>query len=130
MPLFLYPEKGGSMNSIKKKSISTLIAGLSKYEDSKDAVKNSDFTDLKAFVKEYLNTSEPKQRKKLAEEFRKRHIELHQFLKDNAELIAAETEMTQTMQAVLSGTAGNTDVTSNPFAGLSTEELKKLINDG
>lgn len=118
------------MNSIKKKSISTLIEGLSKFEDSKDAVKNSDYTDLKTFIKDYLNTSEPKQRKKLAEEFRKRHMELYRFLKDNAELIAAETEMTQTMQAVLSGTARNTDVTSNPFAGLSNEELKKLINDG
>lgn len=118
------------MNSIKKKSISTLIEGLSRFEDSKDAVKKSDYTDLKTFIKDYLNTSEPKQRKKLAEEFRKRHIELHQFLKDNAELIAAETEMTQTMQAVLSGTAGNTDITSNPFTGLNTEELKKLINDG
>lgn len=118
------------MNSIKKKSISTLIEGLSKFEDSKDAVKNSDYTDLKTFIKDYLNTSEPKQRKKLAEEFRKRHMELYRFLKDNAELIAAETEMTQTMQAVLSGTAGNTDITSNPFTGLNTEELKKLINDG
>ncbi len=118
------------MNSIKKKSISTLIEGLSRFEDSKDAVKKSDYTDLKTFIKDYLNTSEPKQRKKLAEEFRKRHMELYRFLKDNAELIAAETEMTQTMQAVLSGTAGNTDVTSNPFAGLSNEELKKLINDG
>lgn len=118
------------MNSIKKKSISTLIEGLSRFEDSKDAVKKSDYTDLKTFIKDYLNTSEPKQRKKLAEEFRKRHMELYRFLKDNAELIAAETEMTQTMQAVLSETAGNTDITSNPFAGLNTEELKKLINDG
>jgi spore maturation protein CgeB len=109
MPLFLCPEKGGSMNSIKKKSISTLIEGLSKYEDSKDAVKNSDFTDLKTFIKDYLNTSEPKQRKKLAEEFRKRHIELHQFLKDNAELIAAETEITKIMNAAEAGEQVETD---------------------
>nr|DAZ59411.1 MAG TPA: hypothetical protein [Caudoviricetes sp.] len=97
------------MNSIKKKSISTLIEGLSKYEDSKDAVKNSDFTDLKTFIKDYLNTSEPKQRKKLAEEFRKRHIELHQFLKDNAELIAAETEITKIMNAAEAGEQVETD---------------------
>ena len=46
------------MNSIKKKSISTLIEGLSRFEDSKDAVKNSDYTDLKTFIKDYLNRSE------------------------------------------------------------------------
>lgn len=109
MPLFLYPEKGGSMNSIKKKSISTLIEGLSRFEDSKDTVKNSDYTDLKTFVKDYLNTSEPKQRKKLAEEFRKRHMELYRFLKDNAELIAAETEITKIMNAAEAGEQVETD---------------------
>lgn len=97
------------MNSIKKKSISTLIEGLSRFEDSKDAVKKSDYTDLKTFIKDYLNTSEPKQRKKLAEEFRKRHIELHQFLKDNAELIAAETEITKIMNAAEAGEQVETD---------------------
>lgn len=109
MPLFLYPEKGGSMNSIKKKSISTLIEGLSRFEDSKDAVKNSDYTDLKTFIKDYLNTSEPKQRKKLAEEFRKRHMELYRFLKDNVELIAAETEITKIMNAAEAGEQVETD---------------------
>lgn len=97
------------MNSIKKKSISTLIEGLSKFEDSKDAVKNSDYTDLKTFIKDYLNTSEPKQRKKLAEGFRKRHMELYRFLKDNAELIAAETEITKIMNAAEAGEQVETD---------------------
>lgn len=97
------------MNSIKKKSISTLIEGLSRFEGSKDAVKNSDYTDLKTFVKDYLNTSEPKQRKKLAEEFRKRHMELYRFLKDNAELIAAETEITKIMNAAEAGEQVETD---------------------
>lgn len=97
------------MNSIKKKSISTLIEGLSRFEDSKDAVKNSDYTDLKTFIKDYLNTSEPKQRKKLAEEFRKRHMELYRFLKDNVELIAAETEITKIMNAAEAGEQVETD---------------------
>ncbi len=97
------------MNSIKKKSISTLIEGLSRFEDSKDAVKNSDYTDLKTFIKDYLNTSEPKQRKKLAEEFRKRHMELYRFLKDNAELIAAETEITKIINAAEAGEQVETD---------------------
>lgn len=97
------------MNSIKKKSISTLIEGLSRFEDSKDAVKNSDYTDLKTFIKDYLDTSEPKQRKKLAEEFRKRHMELYRFLKDNAELIAAETEITKIINAAEAGEQVETD---------------------
>ena len=97
------------MNSIKKKSISTLIEGLSRFEDSKDAVKKSDYTDLKTFIKDYLNTSEPKQRKKLAEEFRKRHMELYRFLKDNAELIAAETEITKIINAAEAGEQIETD---------------------
>lgn len=97
------------MNSIKKKSISTLIEGLSRFEDSKDAVKKSDYTDLKTFIKDYLNTSEPKQRKKLAEEFRKRHMELYRFLKDNAELIAAESEITKIINAAEAGEQVETD---------------------
>lgn len=97
------------MNSIKKKSISTLIEGLSRFEDSKDAVKKSDYTDLKTFIKDYLNTSEPKQRKNLAEEFRKRHMELYRFLKDNAELIAAETEITKIINAAEAGELVETD---------------------
>ncbi|MBR6242112.1 MAG: hypothetical protein IKQ90_01310 [Ruminococcus sp.] len=97
------------MNLIKKKSIDRLIDGLSRYEDSRNAVKNSDFTDLKTFVKDYLNTPEPKQRKKLADEFRKRHMELYSFIKDNQELIAAETDMNRIVQAVMSGGSAETD---------------------
>lgn len=91
------------MNNIKKKSLKALVDGLSKFEDGRNAVKKSDFTDLKTFVKDYLNTPEPKQRKKLAEEFKKRHLELYTFIKENTELISAETEMTKIVQAALSG---------------------------
>ena len=97
------------MNGIKKKSIDALISGLSKYEDSKNAVKKSDFTDLKSFVKDYLNTPEPKQRKKLAEEFRKRHMELHSFIKENMEFISAETELNKIIRAAESGEKAEND---------------------
>ena len=109
MPLFLYTSEVNSMNLIKKKSIDRLIDGLSRYEDSKNAVKKSDFTDLKSFVKNYLNTPEPKQRKKLAEEFRKRHMELYQFMKENAGLISAETEMNRIVHAAMSGETAETE---------------------
>ena len=44
-----------------------------------------------------------------AEEFRKRHLELYEFLKSNEELISAETEMMKTVKAVLSGDTANSD---------------------
>ena len=91
------------MNSIKKKSVRSLANGISKFEDSRNAVKNSDYTDLNSFLKAFLNTPEPKQRRKLAEEFKKRHLELYNFVKENADLIAAETEISKTIQAAIAG---------------------------
>ncbi len=91
------------MNVRKKKSLKSLANGLSKLEDNKNAVKNSDFTDLKSFIKDYLNTPEPKQRKKLADEFKKRHLELYTFIKENTELVAAETEIARTINAAATG---------------------------
>ncbi|MBQ8298012.1 MAG: hypothetical protein IJX77_09555 [Ruminococcus sp.] len=91
------------MSRIKKKSINSLADGIFKFEESKDAVKNSDYTDLNTFIKDFLNTPEPKQRRKLAEEFRKRHLELYDFIKNNAQLISAETEIARIVQAALVG---------------------------
>lgn len=95
--------------SIKKQSIKSLADGISKFENNKNILKNSDFSDFKQFLKIYLNTSESKKRKKLAEEFRKRHLELYEFLKENPELISAETEISKTVNAVLSGDTANSD---------------------
>ena len=58
------------MSNIKKKSVMSLADGINKFENSRNAVRNSDYTDLNTFIKDFLNTSEPKQRRKLAEEFR------------------------------------------------------------
>ena len=95
--------------SIRKQSIKSLSDGISKFENSKNVVKNSDFSDFKQFLKTYLNTPEPRQRKKLAEEFRKRHLELYNFLKENQELVSAETEISKTVNAILSGDTVNSD---------------------
>lgn len=95
--------------SIKKQSIKSLADGISRFEDSKNIVKKSDFSDFKTFLKDYLNTPEPKQRKKLADEFRKRHLELYEFLKSNSDLINAEMEIVRTLNAVLSGDTANSD---------------------
>ena len=96
--------------SIKKQSIKSLSDGISRFENNKNVLKNSDFSDFKQFFKTYLNTSEPKQRRKLADEFRKRHLELYEFLKNNQELVSAETEISKTVNDIFSG---NTAVSDN-----------------
>lgn len=109
MPYFLYPEGDDFMKNIRRKSIDSIADGISKFEDSKNILKKSDYTDLNTFVRDYLNTSEPKQRKKLAEEFKKRHLELYQFLKENSELVSAETEIAKLISSALSGDTSVSD---------------------
>lgn len=93
----------------KKKSIKELAAGVKAYEEKRKAVCNADFTDLESFRTAYLNEADPKQRRKLAEEYKKRHAELAEFLNENGELVSADTKIAATVQAVLSGAAEETD---------------------
>jgi len=86
----------------KKKSIAALADGIAKFESGRNVAKQADYSDLKTFLSVYLNTPEPKQRKRLAEEFRKRHLELYQFLKENPQLLSAETDMAAMIQAAVS----------------------------
>lgn len=97
------------MGFLKKRSQSSLIAGLERFEDSKNAVKKADYGDLKAFVNDFLNTPDKKQRRKLSEEFKKRHLELYQFIKDNEDLICAETEISKTVANVVQGETSETE---------------------
>lgn len=97
------------MNSRKKKSIHQLADGILQFEDKRKSIPQVDFTDLQTFLSAYLNTPEPKKRKKLAEEFRKRHMELYEFLQSNPDLIRAETKITATLQAAASGAAEEED---------------------
>ena len=85
------------MGVLKDKNVKKLIAGLDGFESSRNAVKNADYKDLKAFVGDFLNTPDKKQRWKLAEEFKRRHPELYQFIKENSALIDAETEISKTV---------------------------------
>lgn len=109
MPYFLCLKGDDFLKNIRRKSIDSIADGISKFEDSKNILKKSDYTDLNTFVKDYLNTPEPKQRKKLAEEFKKRHLELYQFLKGNSELISAETEIAKLISSALSGDTSVSD---------------------
>ena len=109
MPYFLCLKGDDFLKNIRKKSIDSIAEGISKFEDSKKTFKNSDYTDLKTFMKDYLNTPESKQRKKLAEEFKKRHLELYQFLKENSELVSAETEIVKLISSAMSGDTSVSD---------------------
>ena len=109
--------------SIRKQSLQSLADGISKFENSKNIVKKSDFSDFKQFLKIYLNTPEPRHRKKLAEEFRKRHLELYNFLKDNQELVSAETEISKTMNNILSGNTADSE-------NRQLSNLFEIIEDG
>ncbi len=102
------PERSGflSMKNLKQKSLAALSGGLEQYELH---FKKADFTDFKRFSESFLNESDKKQRKKLAEEFRKRHSELYQFLKENPELVAAETEISRIITAAVSGETPEAD---------------------
>ena len=91
------------MKKLRKKSLSELAQGLARYEDRRNVLKTSDYTDLQTFLSGYLNTPDKKQRRKLSEEFRKRHMELYTFIKENPELIAAETELSRIVRAASDG---------------------------
>ena len=97
------------MGFLKQQSKKGLIEGLQRFEDSRNAVKKADYRDLKAFVNEFLNTSDKKQRRKLAEEFKKRHLELYEFLQSNSDLINAETEISKTIANAVQGETSETE---------------------
>lgn len=85
----------------KKNSIRILASGMEQFEANQ---QQADFSTLETFLTAYLNTPGRKQRKQLAEEFEKRHLELHQFLMSHPELLTAETEL----QAMITGEQNET----------------------
>ncbi|MDE5621030.1 MAG: hypothetical protein K2I80_11045 [Ruminococcus sp.] len=94
------------MNRLQKKRLCEM---KNKIFESHDYLQNADYKDLQSFITDFLNESDKKRRKKLTEEFRKRHLELYEFLKDNQELVSSETEISKTVNAVLSGNTANSD---------------------
>ncbi len=100
--------------------------GLNSYEDKKDSIKNADFKSVETFIKQYLNTADKKQRLKLSEEFKKRHLELYEFLKSNSELVNAETEINKMVSAIMNGdTASSEDKKLSNLFEIIQEGVKK-----
>lgn len=114
------------MGILKDNGIKQLTSGFVKFENSKDSVKNSDYSDIKTFIADFLNTSDKKQRKKLAEEFKKRHLELYQFLKENSELVNAETEISKIVTNVAEGMLAETENHELNNLFRTIEESEKL----
>ena len=100
-----------------------MVAGFDSFEDSRDVIKNADYKDLKAFVADFLNTPDKKQRRKLAEEFRRRHFELHQFIKENADLINAKAEISKIVTNTVNGSSAETE-------NSEISNLFKVIEEG
>lgn len=111
------------MGVLKDKNIKKLVAGFDSFEDSRDVIKNADYKDLKAFVADFLNTPDKKQRKKLSEEFKRRHSELHQFIKENTDLINAEAEISKIVANTVNGSSAETE-------NSEISNLFKVIEEG
>lgn len=120
MGFYLYQCEVIILGILKERSTKNLIEALKKYEDSKS---NVNMEDLKSFMSAFLNTSDKKQRRKLADEFKRRHMELYQFIKDNGELINAETEVSKIVTNAING---NTVETENA----EISNLFKIIEEG
>lgn len=120
MSFYLYQCEVIILGILKERSTKNLIEALKKYEDSKS---NANMEDLKSFMSAFLNTSDKKQRRKLADEFKRRHMELYQFIKDNGELINAETEVSKIVTNAING---NTVETENA----EISNLFKIIEEG
>lgn len=120
MSFYLYQCEVIILGILKERSTKNLIEALKKYEDS---TSNANMEDLKSFMSAFLNTSDKKQRRKLADEFKRRHMELYQFIKDNGELINAETEVSKIVTNAING---NTVETENA----EISNLFKIIEEG
>lgn len=101
---------------------------MNRFENSTTVVDKSDFSDFRTFLKTFLNTSDACRRKEIAEEFRKRHLELHEFLKENGELVSAETEISDMIRAVIS--EEKTDGKNNNQVSNLLEMIEKSAENG
>ena len=120
---YLYQCEVIILGILKERSTKNLIEALKKYEDSKS---NANMEDLKSFMSAFLNTSDKKQRRKLVDEFKRRHMELYQFIKDNSELINAETEVSKIVTNALNG---NTIETENAEISNLFKIIEEKLNE-
>lgn len=97
------------MNQLRKKRLREMKIQIF---EKQDYLQNADYKDLQSFITDFLNESDKKRRKKLIEELKKRHLELYQFIKDNSELINAETEISKIIHDISNPKSDNSDIIS------------------
>lgn len=109
------------MGILKKKSIAALSAALDEIEAKKTGISQANLNGLKTLTETYLNTSDKRQRKKLTEDFKARHLELAEFLKANPDLVNAEVEKSLLLAAV----GGEYEETETVISSNGKRRIKK-----
>ena len=102
----------------KKNSIRILAAGMEQFEAKQ---QQADFSTLETFLSSYLNTTGRKQLNQLVEDFKNRHLELHQSSQSHPVLLTAEKQL-QAMFAVKPHEMGSQKITNfleNPEEGMA-----------
>lgn len=107
--IFLCLQGDDDVNQLRKKRLCEM---KNKIFEKQDYLQNADYKDLQSFITDFLNESDKKRRKKLIEEFKKRHLELYEFLKNNADLINAETEISKIIHDISNPKSDNSDIIS------------------
>ncbi|MGN0601276.1 MAG: hypothetical protein ACI4I7_01050 [Oscillospiraceae bacterium] len=111
------------MNQKRKHAINMLADVV----DSIDNVKvKNDVMSLEQLSEAFLSEKDPAKRKQLAEEFKKQHEELHDFLAANPDLINAEVERAL-LSAALGGEYVDEEVRINSNGKRTYKRTKKHI---
>lgn len=109
------------MGIIKKRSIAALKATCNEIDAKQNGASKADLNSLKTLTEVFLNTSDKKQRKKLADDFKARHLELAEFLKANPDLVNAEVEKSLLLAAV----GGEYEETETVISSNGKRRIKK-----
>ncbi|MBD5158670.1 MAG: hypothetical protein HDT23_00220 [Ruminococcus sp.] len=93
----------------------TRISGFENFQ-------KADYTNCKSFFESFLNTPDPERRRQLAIEFKKRHSELYDFVKNNQDLMSAEQDISKLSDGIFPENSGKSD--TNFF-----EIIRDKLND-
>ncbi|MDE6834711.1 MAG: hypothetical protein K2J39_10780 [Ruminococcus sp.] len=83
-----------------------------------------DYTNCKSFFERFLNTADPAERQKLADEFKKRHMELYNFIRENPDLMSAESDIYKFADGIFPENSDNPEKTN--FFDMIREKLNDL----
>lgn len=111
------------MNQKRKQAVNLLADVV----DSIDNVKiKSDVMSLEQLSEAFLNEKNPDKRRELAEDFKKQHEELHEFLSANPDLVNAEVERAL-LSAALGGEYIDEEIRINSNGRRTYKRTKKRI---